>query len=138
MTWAEGITVYWNWIFSIPWFKSSLLTVHVNQELRKVKEFRDELFDIIWIIDQYLPWCWNGMKLTIRKIKSNKEKTARFFFVKLDMNHCHQWMKVFWLTQEWEQTKFKGNIALHQHEISTNLPLCNSIWRVVNGSIRIM
>jgi len=46
-----------------------LLTVLVLQELWEVKEFWDELFDIIGIVHEGLPGCGNGVKLTVSTVK---------------------------------------------------------------------
>lgn len=46
-----------------------LLTVLVLQKLREVKEFWDELFDIIGIVHEGLPGSRNRVKLTVSTVK---------------------------------------------------------------------
>lgn len=45
------------------------LTILVLKEFWKVKELRDELFDIIWVVHEGLPCGGDGVELSVGTVK---------------------------------------------------------------------
>ena len=52
--------------------KTQIKFVHIHQEFGKVKEFRDKLLHIIWVIHQQAPGRVQRMKLSVCDIKSTE------------------------------------------------------------------
>lgn len=96
------------------------LTILVLKELWEVEELRDQLLDVVGVVHEGLPRCWDRVELAVSTIKPEQRKEGTSKLIKRYDANTYM---------------LRGQSFLHWQRLAVPYrPLCSWMCREVKGS----